>query len=62
MELNSKKFLLQLIVPRLIGPRLEYISSSGKRIHFAEIAKQSKNEIQGKDKCSHTYSYSFIQW
>ena len=50
MELNSKIFLLQLIVPRLIGPSIENISASGKRKHFPDIVKQSKNEIHGKVK------------
>ena len=66
MELNSKNFLLLFIVPRLIGPRLEYakpisMTENGKRTHFAEIAKRLKNEIQGNDKKSQSYLYSLFQ-
>ena len=36
------------------------MTEKGKRMHFAEMTKQSKNEIQGNDKTSHTYSHSFF--
>ena len=63
----SKTFLLLFIVPRLIGPRLEFaipisMSENGKRTNFAEFTKQSKNEIHGNDKSSYTYSYSLFQY
>ena len=37
------------------------MTEDGKRLHFAEVAKQSKNGIQGNDKSSHTYSYSLFK-
>ena len=58
--------MLLFIVPRLIWTRLEFatpisMTEDGKRLHFAEVAKQSKNGIQGNDKSSHTYSYSLFK-
>ena len=66
MELYAKNFLFLFIVPRLIGPRLEYakpisMTENRKRTHFAEIAKRLKNELQGNDKKSQSYLHSLFQ-